>query len=153
MIMTERKTMQKKYICFLFIALIVVVPLLFRPKFSFDLCYYVDDKLYSTDMYVVTSNKELSIKKNSYVFESVEQGNYSIIVEPYKQDENKIILEFVNCQGYDLMPVRIYMNIEIKIDTMNNIAFINVTDQYDNVNNYSITLNENGEYYVKWSNA
>ena len=51
------------------------------------------------------------------------------------------------------MPVRIYMNIEIKIDTMNNIAFINVTDQYDNVNNYSITLNENGEYYVKWSNA
>ena len=74
--MTERKTVQKKYICFLFIALIVVVPLLFRPKFSFDLCYYVDDKLYSTDMYVVTSNKELSIKKNSYVFESVEQGNY-----------------------------------------------------------------------------
>ena len=103
----------KKYICFLFVSLIVVIPLLFRPKFSFDLCYYVDDKLYSADMYVITSNKELSIKKNSYVFESVEQGNYSIIVEPYKQDENKIILEFVNCQGYDLMPVRIYMNIEI----------------------------------------
>ena len=129
----------KKYICFLFVSLIVVIPLLFRPKFSFDLCYYVDDNLYSTDMYVITSNKELSIKKNSYVFESVEQGNYSIIVEPYKQDGNKIILEFVNCQGYDLMPVRI--------------AVINVTDQYDNVDNYSITLNETGEYYVKWSNA
>lgn len=139
------------------LALIIIIPCFFLNSFSFRVNYYIDDELYSPDMYEVYSDKALNENDNRYTFSDARQGEYKIIVDPAANTNDnygKVILEFVNCTGYDLQKTNIYMDIDINIQTESDEATIKVYDKYDEYTlSKTIKPNEDNEYFMKWTNA
>ncbi len=145
---------KKVLIISVIVFLIAAIPLLFmRNVFSFELDYFVDEKLYSTDMYSIESNRKFTQKSNKYLFDTAEQGNYTITVQSNANDKSKVVLDFVNCEGYDLLPVRFSMDIDIKINTETKIAEIEVKENYSKLSKNFTAKIEDGQYIIHWTNA
>ena len=148
-----------KSIIFLLVAVtiifgIIIAPSLFRNAFKFNIEYYKDGDLCPGNMYTVTSNKELNTKNDVFYFSDVTVGNYKIIVRDNSSPYDTIILDFNNCMGYDLKPVKIKM--KIRVETFSDDPNVNVyiSDMISGESRSAeIVCNDNDEYVYNWSNA
>ncbi len=133
---------------------LILVPSLFSDTFTFDIDYYRDGEIYTDSMYSVMSSRDLKAKNGGYSFADVTTGNYKIIVQNNSSPYDPIILDFNNCMGYDLKPVRINMKIVIETYSDSPNVNVNIHDMITGENrNAVLTCNDHNEYVYKWSNA